>query len=173
MQWVVVPQWVRALGLTSHRTNASPAGQERTPRASPAMGVRSGSERGGRPRDGAPTSVEAWTAGSPPRDRGTSRRCASAGRPQSWVRYGKGAGHHRRAIQFSNAIPMRASACIGWAANRRQAAAMLVWPAHLKSPMAVLRSVAITCGILPPRTWERSSSKVTSRTQCDLFSIAQ
>jgi hypothetical protein len=52
-------------------------------------------------------------------------------------------GRHR-AIQFSNAIPMRASACIGWAANRRQAAAMLVWPAHLKSPIAVLRSVAIT-----------------------------
>jgi hypothetical protein len=31
-----------------------------------------------------------------------------------------------RAIQFSNAIPMRASACAGWAANRRHAAAMLV-----------------------------------------------
>ncbi len=57
-----------------------------------------------------------------------------------------------RAIQFSNSIPMRASACAGWAANRRQAAAMLVWPAHLKSPMAVLRSAAITCGMLPQRT---------------------
>ena len=31
-----------------------------------------------------------------------------------------------RAIQFSNSIPMRASACAGWAANRRHAAAMLV-----------------------------------------------
>src|SRR5712691_1402206 len=36
--------------------------------------------------------------------------------------------HWPRAIQFSNAIPMRASACAGWAANRRQAAAMLLWP---------------------------------------------
>jgi hypothetical protein len=33
-----------------------------------------------------------------------------------------------RAIQFSNSTPMRASACTGLAANRRQAAAMLVWP---------------------------------------------
>src|SRR5262244_812251 len=31
-----------------------------------------------------------------------------------------------RAIQFSNSMPMRASACTGWAANRRQAAAILV-----------------------------------------------
>src|SRR5262252_4477047 len=76
-----------------------------------------------------------------------------------------------RAIQFSNAIPMRANACAGWAANRRQAAAMLVCPAHLSSPIAVLRSAAMTWGMLPERTWERSSSNVTSRTQCDWFSI--
>jgi len=95
MQLVVVTQWVRALGLKSHLTNASPAGQERPPRASPAMGVRSWSERGGRPRDGAPHYVESWTAGEPQRYRGTSRRCASAGRQQSWVRDGKCAGHHR------------------------------------------------------------------------------
>jgi len=54
MQLVVVTQWVRAVGLKSPLTNAEPAGQERTPRASPGMGVRSWSERGGRPRDGAP-----------------------------------------------------------------------------------------------------------------------
>jgi hypothetical protein len=48
MKLVVVTQWVRALRLKSHLTNASPAGPERTPRANPAMGVRSGSERGGR-----------------------------------------------------------------------------------------------------------------------------
>jgi hypothetical protein len=95
MKWVVVTQWVRALGLKSPLTNASPAGQERTPRASPAMGVRSWRERGGRPRDGAPKYVESWTAGEPERDRGTSRRCARAGRQQSWVRYGQCAGHHR------------------------------------------------------------------------------
>src|SRR5882672_11098815 len=95
MKLVVVPQWVRALGLKSHLTNASPAGQERTPRASPAMGVRSWRERGGRPRDGAPQYGESWTAGEPQRYRGTSRRFASAGRQQSWVRYGKCTGHHR------------------------------------------------------------------------------
>src|SRR5215471_3666845 len=78
-----------------------------------------------------------------------------------------------RAIQFSNSIPMRARACAGWAASRRQAAAMLVWPAHLNSPMAVLRNAAIMWGILPQRTCERSSSNVTSRTQWDLFSIPQ
>src|SRR5439155_14887987 len=86
MKLVVVTQWVRALGLKSHLTNASPAGQERTPRASPAMGVRSWSERGGRPRDCAPTYGESWSAGEPQRDRGQSRRRASAGRQQSCVR---------------------------------------------------------------------------------------
>src|SRR5437773_8863226 len=95
MTWVVVTQWVRALGRTSHLTNASPAGQERTPRASPARGVRSWRARGGRPRDGAPTYGESWTAGEPPRYRGTRRRCASAGRPQSWGRDGTCAGHPR------------------------------------------------------------------------------
>src|SRR5215475_4593641 len=66
---------------------------------------------------------------------------------------------------------MRANACAGWAANWRQAAAMLVCPAHLSRPIAVSRSAAMTWGMWPQRTCERSSSKVTSRTQCDLFSI--
>jgi hypothetical protein len=66
---------------------------------------------------------------------------------------------------------MSSSANIGWAANRRQAAAIFVYPAPRISPMTVLRSPAMTCGILPQRTCERSSSKVTSRTQCDWFSI--
>jgi hypothetical protein len=48
---------------------------------------------------------------------------------------------------------------------------MLVAPAQRNRPMVVLRSAAITCGMAPVRTWERSSSKVTSRTQWDLFSI--
>src|SRR4029453_12728057 len=39
--------------------------------------------------------------------------------------------------------------------------------------MAVLRSAAMTWGMLPQRTCERSSSNVTSRTQCDLFSMCQ
>ena len=38
----------------------------------------------------------------------------------------QGDGLYTKAIQFSNSIPMRASACAGWAANRRHAAAMLV-----------------------------------------------
>src|SRR5262249_8264113 len=80
---------------------------------------------------------------------------------------------HNRAIQFSSCMPMSSSANAGWAANRRQAAAILVAPAHRVRPMTVLRKAAMTCGILPQRTWDRSSSKVTSRTQCDLFSICQ
>jgi hypothetical protein len=55
-------------------------------------------------------------------------------------------------MQFSNLTPMRTSACNGWAANLRQVAAMLVWPAHLNSPMAVLRNAAIIWGILSQRT---------------------
>lgn len=39
--------------------------------------------------------------------------------------------------------------------------------------MAVLRKVAMIRGVWPVRTWERSSSKETSRTQCSLFSMAQ
>jgi cysteine desulfurase / selenocysteine lyase len=72
-----------------------------------------------------------------------------------------------RAIQFSSVIPIRCKTAVGWAAKRRQAAAMLVYPAQRISPMAVLRSAAMTCGIWPHRPWERSSSKVTARTQCD------
>ncbi len=51
MKLVIVTQWVRTLRFKSHLIKAEPAGQERTPRASPAMGVRSWGERGGRPRD--------------------------------------------------------------------------------------------------------------------------
>ena len=47
----------------------------------------------------------------------------------------------------------------------------VVMPRHLSRPMAVLRNAAAGQGYLPQRTWERSSSNVTSRTQCDLFSI--
>ena len=63
MQLVAVPQWVRTERGTSHLTNASPAGQEGTPRAPPVRGVRSGKERGSRPRDGAPQYGESWSTG--------------------------------------------------------------------------------------------------------------
>jgi hypothetical protein len=49
---------------------------------------------------------------------------------------------------------------------------MLVAPARRNKLMTVLRSVAITWGAFPVRTWERSSSKVTSRTPCSRFSGA-
>ncbi len=45
----------------------------------------------------------------------------------------------------------------GWAAIRRQAAAMFVRPVHLSSPIAVVRRAAMSCGMLPLRTCERSS----------------
>jgi hypothetical protein len=50
---------------------------------------------------------------------------------------------------------------------------MAVAPASRNRPMAVLRSAASTWGAAPVRTWLLSSSKVTSRTQCKPFSIAQ
>lgn len=50
---------------------------------------------------------------------------------------------------------------------------MLAWPASRSALIARLRSVAITRGALPTRIWQRSSSKVTSRTQCTRFSIPQ
>jgi len=46
-------------------------------------------------------------------------------------------------------------------------------PASRKREMARLRRVAITCGPAPRRIWERSSSKVTSRTQWRRFSMVQ
>ncbi len=55
----------------------------------------------------------------------------------------------------------------------RRAGAISGAPASRKREMARLRSVAITCGPAPRRTWDRSSSKVTSRTQWSRFSIVQ
>ena len=70
-------------------------------------------------------------------------------------------------------IPMRARARQGWAAQRRQAAAMFVSPTTRSSPIAVVRNAAMTSGLAPQRTCERSSSKVTARTQGDWFSLRQ
>jgi hypothetical protein len=39
-------------------------------------------------------------------------------------------------------------------------------PARLSTPIARFRRHAMTCGPVPVRTWEASSAKVTSRTQC-------
>src|SRR6266849_6098478 len=96
MKLVVVTQWVRAPRLKSHLTNASPAGQERT-RVPPRKGPyeAGGSEDAGRviePRNGYSRGQRGYPSSG---HRGESRRCASAGRQQSWTRHGKGAGHHR------------------------------------------------------------------------------
>ena len=61
--WLVLPSGCAPVRCTSHLTQASPAGQECHPRAHPAMGVRSGMERGCRPRDGAPQCLSWGTAG--------------------------------------------------------------------------------------------------------------
>ena len=50
---------------------------------------------------------------------------------------------------------------------------MLVQPVIRNRVMTVLRRVAMTRGALPVRTWERSSSKETSRTQWRRFSMPQ
>lgn len=50
---------------------------------------------------------------------------------------------------------------------------MLVAPVKRSTLMAGLRTVAITWGAFPVRTWERSWSKVTSRTQCSRFLMPQ
>ena len=71
----------------------------------------------------------------------------------------------KRVIQFYEMAPMSLRASLGLAANFRRAAAMLVSPAQRIKPITVLRNAAITCGMLPLRTCERSSSKVTSLTQ--------
>jgi len=50
---------------------------------------------------------------------------------------------------------------------------MLVAPARRCRLMTKFRSEAMTCGAAPVRIWDRSSAKVTSRTQCRPFSICQ
>ena len=105
-------------GASPPRTNASPAGQECTPRARPAMGVRSW-----RAQEAAaclrPACVSSWTAGYLSRRSGEARRrCPVAGRQQSWGRDGACAGHHRG---------LRAGhVCRGGARERGRAPGLLV-----------------------------------------------
>src|SRR5712691_12912400 len=96
MKRVVVTQWVRAgtAPIPPDERLASRSGAN--PRASPQGGVRSRVERGGRPCDGAPKSVESWTTGYCSKSyRGERRRFPVAGRQQSWAPYGECRGHHR------------------------------------------------------------------------------
>jgi hypothetical protein len=59
----------------------------------------------------------------------------------------------------------RRMARVGCRLTRREAAAMLAAPASRCTLIARLRSVAMTAEPVPVRTWDRSSAKVTSRTQ--------
>src|SRR5512135_1627245 len=61
----------------------------------------------------------------------------------------------------------------GRRAWRRRAAAMFVTPARRRTVMARLRRLAMTRGLVPVGTWLWFSSKVTSRTQCSVFSTCQ
>ena len=61
----------------------------------------------------------------------------------------------------------------GRAAFLLSAAAMLLLPAILNSPITVFLMLERTWGADPERTWHLSSSKVTSLTQCSLFSMPQ
>lgn len=56
---------------------------------------------------------------------------------------------------------------------QRRPFAMFANPRRRSAPIARLRSVARIRGAVPVRSWERSSSKVTSRTQWMQFSIFQ
>jgi hypothetical protein len=67
-------------------------------------------------------------------------------------------------LVFARVMPSSASAWRGRAAVRRQALARFCSPCRRWSAIATLRSAANTCGVLPARTWEWSSWKVTSRT---------
>jgi len=78
---------------------------------------------------------------------------------------------YARVYSKSRVRPRAARARAGWAAQRRVAAAMFDSPRRRRRPMARLRKAAMHWGAVPARTWERSSSKVTSRTQCSLFSM--
>jgi len=61
-------------------------------------------------------------------------------------------------------IAIRAKAAHGFAAARRQAAALSVSPALRLTPRAIWRNAALTWGMLPHRPGERASSNVNSRT---------
>lgn len=50
---------------------------------------------------------------------------------------------------------------------------MSVAPARRCRLIARFRSVVMTCGLVPAWIWDRSSVKVTSRTQCRPFSICR
>ena len=65
---------------TFHLTQAEPAGQACHPRARPALGGRSGRERGWRPREGAPHYGEWWSTGYASSD-SAGKPTACSGRP--------------------------------------------------------------------------------------------
>ncbi len=62
---------------------------------------------------------------------------------------------------------------LGLEVKYRIVSEIAVYLANCNTDIAVLHNAAITCGMAPHRTGEVSSPNTTSRTQCDLFSIAQ
>ena len=68
---------------------------------------------------------------------------------------------------------MSLTASLGLAANSRSVFDIFVHPANRKTEMVAFRKAAMTCGMLPVRACEASSSKTTSRTQWSLFSMVQ
>jgi hypothetical protein len=83
-----------------------------------------------------------------------------------------------RAIALFHYLPLliavsRRNARSGLRAVCRRARAMLVWPARRRMLMTRFLIAAMTWGPVPVRTWDRSSPRVTSRTQCSWFSIFQ
>ena len=67
----------------------------------------------------------------------------------------------------------RFRASSGLAACRRNVDAIAVSPLDLSSQRPVFRSAARTCGAAPVRTRQASSPRLTSRTQCNRFSMSQ
>lgn len=106
----------------------------------------------------------------PPRNdrKGTRIRPVAIARPNV---VGGNSGGTRRTIGAQ--APINWSARARWALYWRVAWAIFGWPCSRNRLIAKLRRLAIVCGPEPVRICERSSSKVTSRTQCTLFSIPQ
>ena len=67
-------------------------------------------------------------------------------------------------------VATQGSGDVGVASPAYQGAGQVAKSCH---HLVRLRKAAITWGALPVLTWERSSSKVTSLTQCTRFSMSQ
>ncbi len=76
-------------------------------------------------------------------------------------------------LSYAITIPMMRRAWFLFQEQERRDRAIFSAPAMRRRLMARLRNEALTWGPAFLRTWLRSSSKVTSRTQWTLFSMDQ